>query len=288
MKVTEKWTNVKALKLSIMRALLEVRGTAVRGTWKSFYVLTYMLGINASNPLLLVMSLDYCRAWEYPAVLEFLELKKRMRVLDIGSGQSIFPIFLALNNCTVYIIDLDMQAIRRQLRYARSLGLLNVHGIIADATHLPFKSDCFPRITAISSLEHIYGDGDIKAAREIARVLSDYGIAIVTVPFSQHFEVLSDAPYISPLSQSKYHKRYDFCTLFSRLVPPPLKAKAIYMVERAYFGKRYYHLPLILKALSSWSLAIASTLFLRTTECPKKGECALLVLRKIPMELAGK
>lgn len=76
----------------------------IKTTWKTFWALTYFLGVKACNPFLLIASLDYVRAWRYPTLLEYLELKKGMRVLDIGSGQSIFPVFLALNNCTVCVI----------------------------------------------------------------------------------------------------------------------------------------------------------------------------------------
>ena len=81
-------------------------------------------------------------------------------------------------------IDVSSESVRWQ---KATIGR-DFEGVVADARHLPFRENLFDFATAISSLEHIRGVGDMQAAAEIGRVLGPGGVAIVTVPGSRSSE----------------------------------------------------------------------------------------------------
>lgn len=125
------------------------------------------------------------RIIEYSWATRALDLRRGDLVLDIGSGTSSFPHMLAKEGVDVIVLELDAERVRWQVRKRRATmrpGDGRFFPLVASATHLPFRDASIPRITAISSLEHIPDDEAV--GREIGRVLAAGGIAAVTLPFT--------------------------------------------------------------------------------------------------------
>jgi SAM-dependent methyltransferase len=106
-------------------------------------------------------------------------------VLDISSPQW-FSLLLASRHPDisvqyVNIIDRELDPYRE---IARALGLANLKYDRADARELSCPARSFDRVISISVIEHIYPaeDGDLRALREIARVLKPGGEFLLTVP----------------------------------------------------------------------------------------------------------
>ena len=47
----------------------------------------------------------WSRAWEYPWAMHSADLKREMRILDVGSGGSAFPLLLGLEGYQVFSTD---------------------------------------------------------------------------------------------------------------------------------------------------------------------------------------
>ena len=116
---------------------------------------------------------------EYPFVLE--NLPKTGKILDVGCSGSMFPFLVSALGYETYGIDIR--------NYYPTERFFFVKG---DIKHSVFPSENFDVITAISSIEHIglkgiYGiseedvDGDLKAVKEIHRILKPGGIFLMTV-----------------------------------------------------------------------------------------------------------
>ncbi len=105
-------------------------------------------------------------------VKKYLRTKKPS-ILDIGCGTG--STLRQLSKLGKVIgIDFSQEAIN----YCNKRGLKNV--TLGDATRLRFRSKSFDCVTVFDVIEHI--DEDLKAFKEIKRVLKSGGIAIFTMP----------------------------------------------------------------------------------------------------------
>ncbi len=178
---------------------------------------------------------DYYRYTTYPRVFELLELHPHLKILDIGVGTSIFPLYLAAkHDCTVEAIDLDKwlgpQFFGRLAKRFPRIGVRpdQFSFRVMDACKLNYPNDTFDRILTISTLEHIPGEGDVQAMREIARVLKPGGICIVDVPYNPTF--LADAPRPADWY---FARRYDEPAVQERLIKP----SRLSLTHIEYFGE---------------------------------------------------
>lgn len=100
------------------------------------------------------------------------------RLLEVGYGSGVFMPELKRHCDDLYGIDIHHE----QLKVQRALER---HGIAAElfsdsVTHMPFASDMFDCIVAISSLEYV---DDVEAAcHEMKRVLTSNGVVLVVTP----------------------------------------------------------------------------------------------------------
>lgn len=129
------------------------------------------------------------RLLEYPIALAFLEKAtskvKDVKVLDIGSGDTCFPSYLANKGYKVSTIDIDAKAIFNQEKIRKERLNVRYDILRMDACELGFSSNSFDAVFAISSLEHI--PNDIPAIKEIHRILKKDGILILSLPFSRKY-----------------------------------------------------------------------------------------------------
>lgn len=141
------------------------------------------------------------RFLEYPFAIGRLP-EKRVKLLDIGSAGSFFPLIVAALGYDVTACDIRTYEILNRLTFK------NIRFIQQDIIKVPLPEASFDAVTCISTLEHIglrsrYGsiediDGDIKMMKEILKVLRPGGMVIITVPYGI-------AEIIAP-----YHRIYDY------------------------------------------------------------------------------
>jgi ubiquinone/menaquinone biosynthesis C-methylase UbiE len=115
-----------------------------------------------------------------------------MWVLDIGSGNSTFPIYMAGKGCTVYASDVDnivfgLEDISRKAGFGKLIDVGSLKIEHQDSRNLSYPDNYFDRVSAISTLEHIPDTGDISSIKEICRVLKSGGRAFISVEANAKF-----------------------------------------------------------------------------------------------------
>jgi len=138
-------------------------------------ILWHALRRNGWTQLFLYLSnLDIWRFMEYSQAYQWIKREANNgKIVDLGGGYSVFPALFPQGDYTV--VDLGLGA----CRYQQSHG---TNSILADITSLPFGDVSVSTVIAISSIEHV--PDDEKVYHEIARVLTDDGAAVISLPFS--------------------------------------------------------------------------------------------------------
>src|SRR5438046_10153684 len=100
-------------------------------------------------------------------------MRSPARIIDIGSGGgAVAQAILEFGSVTACDID-----VRCAASVARRPGMSFAYGT---AEAIPFADGSFDLVTAFDVLEHL--DDDVRALREMARVVSPAGLIAVTVP----------------------------------------------------------------------------------------------------------
>ncbi len=271
------------------------------GSARQFWRFNWRFGLRN-----VIAGLDYVRCLEYPLVFDQLDVAYGGQLLDVGTGRSIFALFVAVNT-PLRVVALDRgdwvhwqhemaTKVMRSREVNRRFTVL-----VGDARALCFRDDRFDCISAISTIEHIEKDGDSEAMMELARVLKPGGRLVLTVPFNyecyKDFWILGDT-YTSVYKGTPlfYQRHYDDEALGKRLIEP----SGLTVVKKAIFGEpnvrcfnRLFanpHVPLAVKAFYLWLTPLLAGRFLRVvrdSEIKTKAnlpmitcEGALLVLEK--------
>lgn len=135
---------------------------------------------------------------EYPWAIMNSNLNSPMKILDIGSGRSLFPIYLASKGHDVVCIDNDNILMERISPKLAEWSGTKVNYRTDDATNLNFEGNKFDRVFCISVLEHLEEELiegkrvnyhkknlDVKAIGEMLRVVKPNGLVILTVEWSE-------------------------------------------------------------------------------------------------------
>ncbi len=188
-------------------------------------------------------SLTNERYYEYTWVLRHLQTRSGMKVLDVGSSNSLTPCLLASRyGAVVYAVD-PHEYVMVQRTYADWYGLNGagespggrVIVEIQDATRLTYDDDSFDAATCISTIEHIPDDGDRRALDELVRVVRPRGLIGLTVPYDQTFKQVY-------LHKDVYRERYEGTPVF--------------------FERHYDHQALTTRLLSHPRLEVLASTFL--------------------------
>jgi SAM-dependent methyltransferase len=94
-------------------------------------------------------------------------------IIDIGSRDSLFPLFLAWRRFAVLIVERDARFIARERRYAQRWGVtVPMDNCDFLAAEVPGSPDA---VCSLFSLQHA-GDGDVDGYRKAARLLKAGGL----------------------------------------------------------------------------------------------------------------
>lgn len=113
-----------------------------------------------------------CRMWEYIMIYLNTYTLPTSRILDIGSGNSIMPIWLATKGVKeVIACDLNPEYLKAYDKAAEMLGLNNLKTLVADASSLPqFPDQYFDSISSVCVIEHLPLEKQAQALKEWARL----------------------------------------------------------------------------------------------------------------------
>ena len=121
---------------------------------------------------------SFIRRIEWRRMLDWLEPKEGERILDIACGAGELSLKIAERDCEVYGIDMSEDAINSARRLAEREGIA-CEFRVGSAEDLPYPDGYFDKIVCSSSLEHF--NDDIKALKEMHRVLKPVGCVVITV-----------------------------------------------------------------------------------------------------------
>jgi ubiquinone/menaquinone biosynthesis C-methylase UbiE len=258
--------------------------------------LAFLWGLSAAEKW---RGVEYHKTREIQLVCKQFSRQPGGRILDIGTGENPFALFLAARGFDMVCVDGDRQGLHNLFGLADERG--RPAFVQADVRALPFRDSSFDAATAICVLEHIPGTGDQEAMRETRRVIREGGIALVTVEAADGTrERWEEVPYRVGVEYGDRHEGWieAFCrdyapeTVRARLVDPNRWT----VLDCGFFDERIPVLPLrgwcdarnhpiAARCLSPWQ-AILSTLFYRQTH-PKNRRLSpsaigYLVLEKKP------
>lgn len=140
-------------------------------------------------------SLSFIRIIEWREILRLLYPQNGEKILDVACGQGALSLKIAKRGCQVHGIDMSPYRIGRAKILAGKRGC---HFLVADAEQLPYMSESFDKIVCSSSLEHF--SNDIKALKEMSRVLKTNGIIVLTTdslscPMQEYLRVKHKTQY---------------------------------------------------------------------------------------------
>jgi SAM-dependent methyltransferase len=255
----------------------------------------------------LVGHVDYVRCLEFPLVFDNLQLRRGGWLLDVGSGQADFPLYIASRTPTSAVALDASERVRSQRAMAARLARQGLdtsgrfHIMVGDAQAVPCRDGVFDDISLISTIEHVEGNGDSVAMQELARVLKPGGRLVLTVPYNydryRDFWV-TDNTYTAAYRGTPlfYQRHYDDHALTKRLVEP----SGLRLAKKVIFGEPGFRcfntlfansrLPVLVKAPYLWTMPLFARRFLRVLRADEiktkpdlpmiTTEGALLVLEK--------
>ncbi len=224
--------------------------------------------------------MDYVRCIEYPLVFQELAPQRGGLLLDVGSGHSHFPLYVASRTPTrVVALDPSEWVVWQRETAARferrgTLAPRRFFVVLGDGQSAPLRADQFDYISMISTVEHVEGNGDSLVMQELARVLKPGGRLVLTVPYNygryRDFWVTNDTYQAAFRGAPLFYQRhYDDDALTKRLITP----SGLKLTKRVIFGEpgtRCFNtmfanarLPVLMKAPYLWLTPLFARRFLR-------------------------
>lgn len=232
--------------------------------------------------------IDYVRTFEFPVIAA--ELLKRqdepLAYLDVGSGNSILPTFIASRSqFSVTVID-KYKWVQDQKPYLKRLGLQSKLAekrfIISQEDFLTasLSESSYDLITAVSVLEHIDGAGDSEAVKIIYRLLKPGGYFLMSSPYNHTHPAdfyLKKSMYGQEFGKQGafFQRHYSEKTFQQRIIDsaPFLIENRFYLghYQKINFMKWFYVLPMpikLIKVFYNWAAPFYAPLFLELSSEP--------------------
>lgn len=249
----------------------------------------------------LLVPMDIARYFEIPATVNNLNPSQGENILDLSSAKLV-ALFLADKvRCNVTAVDVWDKEIKRWKTFVeildpdqRNYSLLKLE--IADGRNLPYPDSFFDKIYSISVIEHIMPeeDGDIRAMKELTRVLKPHGRLVLTVPYSKKYYVtyVNSVGWATKEGQHEkvlWARRYDKISLKERLIEPTgLKLiKHSIWTEKIPCFSRIYGRFLPFSAAAGLFLPLFSIISLREVAEDKPNEMTSLANVLVVLEKSG-
>ena len=115
-------------------------------------------------------------------IMEFLPIRKGMRILDLGTGSGYlsFPIAKAHRDCEIVGLDIVENALEANREKAANEGIENLYFVSYDGIDFPFADASFDLVITRYALHHF---PDIEhSIGEVARVLKKGGPFLYRIP----------------------------------------------------------------------------------------------------------
>jgi len=147
------------------------------------------------DPLFWRESFAYHKTREAILASNALALGAPRRLLDIGTGKNLLPLYWACQGFDITILDGSLYGFPL-LRQSQQAIPCSAGFAMGDARRLPFADNSFDGVSALCVIEHIPADGDAECMREIFRVVRPGGRAVVTVETAAIFsDQWMEVPY---------------------------------------------------------------------------------------------
>ena len=224
-----------------------------------------------------ILPSSYWRTMEFAYVYRQLRLPAGSRVLDVGSPKDLALILARRRGYAVTATDLLAEPVAIAERYAEAQGIRGdgpgrVRPERQDGRRLTYPDNHFDGAFAVSVLEHIPGDGDTEAMREMVRVVKPGGLIVVTTPYDTRYREDSVAGSFSgrPEESMIWERHYDAESVERRL----LSVGDAKCIDRVLWGEGPLRGEAILGRMGRFRVLVS----------PAEAALAALCLRPVPQE----
>lgn len=119
---------------------------------------------------------DFRRHLELHWLIPWLDLRSDDVILDVGCGEGTYTSYIGQRSREVFGVDVEFESILKASRRKTN----NCSYCVAAAEFLPFGNrDWFDKAIGICAMEHF--NNDVRALREIRRLIKDGGILVMSV-----------------------------------------------------------------------------------------------------------
>lgn len=184
-----------------------IRITALKSMFKIGLKRTVWLFINPISSL---------RYLEFDFAKRHLSVSQKAKILDISSPR-VLGFYLCRKHPTITYVMINPDKEDR-LETKKQLLAFTPHKFIltnTDARKLPYPNGSFDAIISISVIEHIAGNGDRRAVKEMWRVLKHGGKLLITTHVTNTYE--EEYRYIDQYNiYNKNKKKYFFQRMYDK------------------------------------------------------------------------
>ena len=138
---------------------------------------------------------------------------KNINVLHFAPEKLFYNFFSQKDNINYYPVDISPETFERKNIKIRAK---------VDMEDIPYEDNKFDFIYNSHVLEHV--SDDIKAIKELYRVLKKDGVCVLIVPLSGKYETLENEEYDTPELRLKYYNQKDHLRLYGFDIEDKLKS----------------------------------------------------------------